>query len=347
MKKAVIFFLFSLLVVLGISYKIYADAKNIIKQPFLFTGNTLELTVKPGDTLNNVVNSLYEENKMGNSYLIRWYIKKQKLNTSIKPGAYVITKDMALEDFISMLGKGTRNPNAVKVTIPEGYDVEKIAEVLENKEVIKKEEFLKSCKEYVLPNYIKADEKRKYALEGYLFPDTYEFIKNMSGKDIIDMMLKNFQEVVSKVQSETNKTLSSEELNKIIIIASMVERETEAVEERPIVSSVIYNRLNINMKLQLDATVEYALGVHKTIYTYKDIEVQSPYNTYVISGLPAGPICNAGKASIMAAVLPASTKYLYYVAKFDGTKTHFFSDNYQKFLNDKNTSQANLAKMNK
>lgn len=347
MKKRIIFFIVILLMLLGISYKVYSDARQIIKNPFTFKEDSMEITIKPGDNLSSVLNTLNEENKIGNAYLIKWYIKKQNLNTGIRPGTYKIPKDMILEEFLNVLAKGSKNENAVIVTIPEGYDIEKIAALLQEKGVTSKEEFLKSCKEYPLPNYIKADEKRRYALEGYMFPDTYELLKNMSGKDIIELMLKNYQDMIKKAQDEAGKAVSGEELDKIMVIASMIEREAEAVEERPVIASVLYNRLNIKMKLQIDATVEYALGVHKTIYTYKDIEVQSPYNTYVVNGLPVGPICNPGKASIKAALAPASSKYLYYVSKFDGSKTHFFSENYDKFLNDKKTSEANYAKMKK
>jgi UPF0755 protein len=347
MKKKVIFSIIVMVIIAVIGYKIYSDALGIIKHPFITEDTTIELKVKSGDTLTGVINSLYEDKKIGNSYLIKWYIKKQQLSTNIKPGTYNFSKDISLEKLIKGLGESKYNENSIKVTIPEGYDVEHIATLLQDNGIIEKEKFIQSVKEYTPPSYIKTDIKRKYALEGFLFPDTYELIKGMKGKDIIDIMLKNFEAVLKNVQDKSNKEMTVEEIDKIIILASMVERETEAVDERVVVSSVLHNRLNIKMKLQIDATVEYALGVHKTIYTYKDLEFQSPYNTYLVSGLPIGPICNPGKASILAAMEPASTKYIYYVSKFDGSKTHFFSENYDKFLSDKKVSQTNLAKMNK
>ncbi len=347
MKKKVIFSIIIMAIISIIGFKIYSDAAGIIKHPFVVENNTIEVTVKTGDTLTGVINSLYEDKKLGNAYLIKWYIKKQKLSTNIKPGTYTFSKDITIEKFIAGLGEGKYNENAIKVTIPEGYDIESIASLLQEKGIIEKEKFIQSVKEYTLPSYVKTDSKRKYSLEGYLFPDTYELIKGMKGKEIIDVMIKNFETVLKNIQDKSNKKMTNEEIDKVIILASMIERETEAVDERVIVSSVLYNRLSKQMKLQIDATVEYALGVHKTIYTYKDLEVQSPYNTYLVPGLPVGPICNPGKASIAAALEPASTKYIYYVSKFDGSKTHFFSENYDKFLNDKKVSQANLAKMNK
>lgn len=347
MKKKIILFVIIIGIFAGIGYKIYSDAMGIIHHPFIMDENNVEVTVKKGDTLSGVINSLYENKKIGNSYLIKWYIKKQNLDTNIKPGVYSFPKDITLEMFIKGLGEGKYNENAVKVTIPEGYGVEQIAQLLQDKGIIEKDKFIQSIKEYALPNYIKKDSNRRYSLEGYLFPDTYELIKGMKGKEIIDIMIKKFDSVIAGIQSETGNKIADGELDKIVTLASLVERETEAVEERVIVSSVLYNRLKEKMPLQIDATVEYALGVHKTIYTYKDLEIQNPYNTYVVPALPAGPICSPGKASIKAALEPASTKYIYYVAKFDGTKTHFFSDNYNTFLKDKKVSQADYAKMNK
>lgn len=347
MKKKIIFSIIILAIISAIGFKIYSDALNIIKHPFISETGTVEVTVKAGDTLTGIINTLYEDKKIGNSYLIKWYIKRLKLNTNIKPGTYTFSKDTTIEAFIKGLGEGKYNENAIRVTIPEGYTIVDIAELLQDKEVIGKEAFLQSVRQYTLPSYIKMDSTRKYTLEGYLFPDTYEFIKGMKGTEIIDKMIKNYEVVLKNIEDKANKKISSTELDKMMILASMVERETEAVGERVTVSSVLHNRLAIGMQLQIDATVEYALGIHKTIYTYDDLKVKSPYNTYIVPGLPAGPICNPGKASIEAALNPASTKYLFYVSKFDGSKTHFFSETYDKFLSDKKVSQANLAKMNK
>ena len=349
MKKRVIFSIIVIGIIAVIVYKIYSDALGIIKHPFITEDTTVELKVKSGDTLTGVISSLYEDKKLGNLYLIKWYIKKQQLSTNIKPGTYNFSKDISLEKFIKGLGEGKDNENATKVTIPEGYDIEHIASLLQDKGIIQKELFLQNVKEYTLPSYVKTDSKRKYALEGYLFPDTYEFIKGMSGKDIVAILIKNFEEVRTDIEKKIGKTFDSTELDKLIIMASIVEREAELASERPIVASVFFNRLKTNMKLQSCATVEYALGVHKTVYTLKDIKVESPYNTYLdlVPGLPVGPVCNPGKDSILAAAAPAQTDYLFFVSKFDGTKTHFFSKSDAEFEKNKKISEANMAKMDK
>lgn len=347
MKKKITLSFILVLIVTIMGFIIYSYSMKVIKHPFIGNAETFSIKVNNGDNLNGLIDILYSEAKIRNPYLIKWYIKKQKLNTNIKPGSYTITKDSSLENFIKTLNEGKYNENAVKVTIPEGYNIESIASLLQEKEIISKEDFIKSCKEYVLPSYIKIDSRRKYALEGYLFPDTYELVKGMKGKDIIDIMIKNFEKVLKDVEQKTNKTIDNDEIDRLIIMASILEKEAETASERPIIASVFYNRLKLKMPMQSCATVEYALGIHKTVYTYKDLEVESPYNTYKVKELPVGPISNPGKDSIIAAVAPAQTNYLYFVSKFDGTKTHYFSEDYNEFLRYKKQSDENLAKMNK
>lgn len=347
MKKVIIFLTIPLLVIGFIAIKVYGDAKKVIEHPFASNVSSIEVTVKNGDTLNKIISELDEQKKIGNSLLVKWYIKKHNLSSNIKPGTYTLSSDLSIEKFIKSLEEGKFNENAIKVTIPEGYDIEHIASLLEEKGVINKSDFIDSCKSYALPNYVKAEPKRKYALEGYLFPDTYEFIKGMKGKEIIDILVKNFNNAIKDIEKKTNKSIDINDMDRLIIMASIVERESELEDERPKIASVFYNRLKINMKLQSCATLEYALGVHKTIYSDKDTTVQSPYNTYFVSGMPVGPVCNPGKASIIAALEPAQTKNLYFVAKFNGTKAHFFSENEQQFFRDKRESEANMAKGNK
>lgn len=347
MKKLIIFLTIPIIVIGIIAFKVFGDAKKVIEHPFSSNGTSIEVIVKNGDTLNKIISDLDEQKKINSAILVKWYIKKHNLNTNIKPGTYNVPSDVSIENFVKSLGEGKYNENAIKVTIPEGYDVEHIASLLEEKGVINKTEFIDSCKTYTLPNYVKTDSKRKYALEGYLFPDTYEFIKGMKGKEIIDIMIKNFNVAIKDIEKKTNKTIEVNDMDRLITMASIVERESELESERPIIASVFYNRLKINMKLQSCATLEYALGVHKTIYSDKDTTVQSPFNTYFVTGLPVGPVCNPGKASITAALEPSQTKNLYFVAKFDGTKSHFFSDNEQQFFKDKRTSEANMANAKK
>lgn len=347
MKKVFTIIIIILAIFGSIAFVLYKDAARLVKHPFTVSTDKVEVRVASGDSLNSVIERLYSEKKIDSSFLVKWYIKNKKLASNIKPGTYNLPSDASIETLVKALGENKFNENAIKVTIPEGYDIDHIASLLQAKGLISKEDFIKSCQEYSLPSYIKKDSKRKYALEGYLFPDTYEIIKGTPGNQIIDVMLKDFNYVIGKIKTDENQKIIDTDLDKILIMASIVERETELPEERPIVASVFYNRLKINMKLQSCATLEYALGVHKTIYSDKDTTTVSPYNTYYVNGMPVGPICNPGKASILAALEPASTKHLYFVARMDGSKSHFFSDTENQFYKDKKTSENNYAKLGK
>ncbi|PRR77017.1 putative aminodeoxychorismate lyase [Clostridium liquoris] len=314
----------------------YLYYRAVVNHPFKAKGEEVEFIVNNGDSLYKVLNSIKEKNEIKNLSLIKAYIKRNNLDTNIKPGDYEIKSDITLKELISDLNKGIYNKNLVRVTIPEGYDIEKIAALLEEKNIIKKEEFLQSCKEYPLPHYVKNTEYRKYNLEGYLFPDTYELSKGMKGKDIIGIMLNRFNRSINELRNKYS--IDESKIDTIITVASMVEREAERNGERGKVSSVFYNRMKKGMKMESCATVLYALGKHKDKLYYNDLKTQSPYNTYIIKGLPPGPICSPGMSSIEAAINPDKTNYLYFVSYNDGT--HFFTNNYSEFLKVKKATQG-------
>ena len=166
-------------------------------------------------------------------------------------------------------------------------------------------------------------------LEGYLFPDTYEFYQGEQASNAINRFLLNFHGKLTADMYAQAESLNIS-LHQAVIIASMIEAEAANDEERATIASVIYNRIAANMPLQIDATVMYALGEHKEYLTEQDLQVDSPYNTYLYTGLPAGPICNPGLASLNAALNPADTSYLYYALDTE-TGTHQFFTNYSDF----------------
>ncbi|MDF2673718.1 MAG: mltG, partial [Clostridiales bacterium] len=177
-------------------------------------------------------------------------------------------------------------------------------------------------------------EDRPNRLEGYLFPDTYEFKSGTTEHEIIDKMLGRFQEIFDE---EISGKLGDRRLDDLIIMASIVEREAKVESERPIIAAVFYNRLKIDMQLQSCATIQYILGTNKERLLYEDLEIESPYNTYLNSGLPLGPICSPGRDSLVAALEPADVDYLYFVLKkYDGDGSHNFARNYNDFLKYKN-----------
>ena len=197
--------------------------------------------------------------------------------------------------------------------------------LFEEKGLFSKDEFLKSVKSYELPSYVKKDDSKRYNLEGYLFPDTYFFDKDVTPEDVISSMISEFEKTLKKVEEETKVTIKEDEIEKIITIASLVEEEAELDEERDLISSVIYNRLEKGMKLEFCSTINYAWGEHLPQVLNKHLEIDSPYNTYKNLGLPVGPITNPGEKSIVAAVKPAKTDYLYFMLLYNQGGKHHFS----------------------
>ena len=236
--------------------------------------------------------------------------------------------------FLDIISRGNEKGNSIRVTIPEGFDVEKIAKTIEESGLSTYDEFINAIKTYPLPEYITSSSEKKYNLEGFLFPDTYEFKKDSAPEDIIRIMLTRFEEVLQEITNDQNTQIPKEEIERYIIMASMIEKEAKNTEEMSTIASVINNRLQISMKLQIDATVIYALGEHKEILTYNDLDIVSPYNTYIIDTLPIGPIASPGREAIRAALNPKTTDYIYYLYNPEAGN-HYFTNDYNDFLQKK------------
>lgn len=308
---------------------------SVIRNPFKIN-NKYRFEVKKDDNLYKIIDSLDKNNLIKNKFFLKAYVKYKKFPGEIKPGFYSIKAGENIDSLVNDMKNGIFDDTYIRVTMPEGFQITQMASLLEKKGVISSDKFLKACQEYTIPSYIKNDNKRKYKLEGYLFPDTYEFKKNMTGKEIIDIMLERFKSVITGIKKESGTKIN--DIDRIITMASIVEREAEVQKERAVISSVFYNRMRLNMKLQSCATVEYALGYHKDKLTYNDLKINSTYNTYLVDGMPEGPICSPGKASIIAAINPKNTDYIYFVSQNDGT--HFFTKDYKEFLKIKEKTQG-------
>ena len=319
-----LFFLFISLIAFILFYN------NAISKPLKSDDNTISIEVKSGDGFYDVLNRLDEEGKIRNQLLIKVKLSIDKQPISLKEGTYEIDSNVTLDQLIKDLQDDSNNINMVKITVPEGYSVEEIAQLMEEKSMCSKNDFIEAIKNHELPEFVEVNEKRRYNLEGFLYPDTYLIEKGTSANNIIDMMLERFKAAIKEVEKETDIVINNKDIDKLITIASMIEKEASADIDRPLISSVIYNRLDTGMKLQLDATVLYALGEHVDVVLNRHLEVDSPYNTYKYSGLPIGPIASPGIESIKAALLPKDTDYLYYILQKDGT--HYFTNNYDDFL---------------
>ncbi|MCY6356769.1 endolytic transglycosylase MltG [Clostridium sp. ZS2-4] len=321
-----------IIAILSIAGLITFKIANHIKHPFNTKTGVVPVFVHKGDSLFNIISELDNNGLIKNEYLIKFYIKNKKLDTNIKQGKYSIPNSVSINEFVEILNKGLSDNYSIRVTIPEGCDIEGIADIIGKSGILSKDEFIRSCIEYKVPSFIKNRDDIKYALEGYLFPDTYEFQKGTNGEKIIHVMLNRFQEILYKIEKEENKKIDN--LQELITVASIIEKEARVDEDRTKIASVFVNRLDRGMMLQTDATVLYAIGEHRRKLYLKDLKIESPYNTYKVKGLPPGPICSPGKACIKAALNPETTDYIYYVLQDE--RKHYFTNNYKDFLKAKN-----------
>lgn len=255
------------------------------------------------------------------SLIFKIYLKYRNSGRNIKAGQYHIEGNYSLKELIDILesGKG----RMVKVTIPEGFSVAQIVEHLEKLGHINKDEFYAELNRASVDFPYPTPEGN---FEGYLYPETYFLPESYDEKILVDTMLKEF---LKKFPSENYP--DKDEFYKKLIMASILEREAMVKSEKPIMASVFYNRMKKGMTLSSDATVNFVYNYSKKRIYYKDLKVDSPYNTYKYKGLPPAPICNPAVDSVEAAYNPAQTDYLFFVARGDGS--HYFSKTYREHLN--------------
>ncbi|WP_031516586.1 endolytic transglycosylase MltG [Desulfofalx alkaliphila] len=297
---------------------------NSLLAPVAKEAQQAEMVEIPANSSGAAVAAMLEERGLIKSSLaFRVYCRYKGLDSEIKTGEYELGAHMSTPEIIESLIQGSQV--YYSFTIPEGYTVEQIADLLYEQGFVNKEKFLQLCKEgdFDFPFLPKKQEDIRYRLEGYLFPNTYSITRHDDEESIILMMLERFVYETNNINFEERAKALGLTVHEAVTVAAMIEREAKVEKDRPLIAGVIYNRLKINMPLQIDATVLYALGEHKETVLYKDLEVKSPYNTYYINTMPVGPIANPGLSSLEATVKPDKNDYLYYVAKPDGS--HVFS----------------------
>ncbi|MGL4761492.1 MAG: endolytic transglycosylase MltG [Sarcina sp.] len=338
---AIILVVVIIIAIIGVFTFKYTENK---KSPFSTTDKVLDINVQKGESLYTVLEQLGSKGIVKDKFLNKVYLKLNPSETDIKPGDYEIPENTTLDGFVNMLVKG--EVATYKVTFPEGFTIQQMANKLQEQGIMKASVFIDAVKKYPLPSYITPNSERRYNLEGFLYPDTYNIPKTANANDIISMMLNQFQKEMVEAQEQTGVKISESEYQKYVTIASMIEGEASTKEDRAKVSSVIYNRLKIHMPLQLDATVLYAMGEHKDVVYNKYLQIDSPYNTYKVQGLPVGAICNPGIEALEAALKPAKTDYLYYVLN-PGSDQHFFTNSYAEFSKAAAKYSAYIAEQQK
>lgn len=295
--------------------------------------HSAEIVVTDGEKLGSVSKSLKKEGLINYRGLFLLYSSLS--DTEVVAGTYELNTSMDYHALLTAMSARSGARKTVNVTIPEGYSMQQIFELLEEKNVNTVEALTEAAanEDYdydFLANKEKGDASR---LEGYLFPDTYQFYSGGDAKTVINKMLRNFD---NKMTDELRQTISDSgyTMDEIITIASLIEKETDGSDGTKI-SSVIRNRLKNSGEtagyLQIDAALLYALGEHKEVLTDADKEIDSPYNLYKNKGLPPTPICNPGMSSIRSALYPDNTSYYFYALGEDGV--HHFFKTYREHLN--------------
>lgn len=282
--------------------------------------------IEPKSTLNKISENLYKQNLISNDKHFTLYVKLRKLSEKLKVGEYELSKDMKPNEILDILVSGKSLIR--QFTIPEGHNIFDIALVFKKLNLSSQADFMKLVNDTDFI-YELTGEKLK-SLEGYLFPETYSYTKYTSVKEIITQMYKSFQKAYSQIKKES--PFKDWPRHQVVTLASIIEKETGATEERAIISSVFHNRLNKNMMLQTDPTVIYGKALRSGVIENKinreDLQTATEFNTYTMKGLPPGPIANPGFGALQAAVSPAETEYLFFVSQNDGT--HKFSKTYEQ-----------------
>jgi len=283
---------------------------------------TVVLTVPPGASSREVADLLEHEGIIRDRLFFRLLLRIRREDSHIKAGEYRLGPGMSALELASRLLRG--EVVQYPVTIPEGLTVQQVIKLLVDRGWGDPEVFRALLRDPSLrPTSVPEDPRLREPLEGYLFPDTYLFARGVSERQILRAMLNRMEAVLTQELRERALELGME-IHQVVTLASIIEREAVVAEERAVISAVFHNRLRLNMKLDACPTVRYALDKpSREPLLLRDLEVDSPYNTYRHPGLPPGPIANPGKASLLAALYPAEVKYLYFVSRNDGT--HVFS----------------------
>lgn len=291
-------------------------------------GKSVKIIIYQHETASDIAIKLHDNSVINNTKPFLFWARILGYDKKIKAGRYNFQSGSNLFSVLKTLSQG--GINKILVTIPEGYNIKEIAKLLESEGICSAKLFIKACSDITLLTSLNIFNTNA---EGYLFPDSYDFSISANPSEIIERMVKRFWQIYSEIQESKvtqsvilSRAKNLKSIDTIVSIASLVEKEAKLDNERLIIASVFYNRLKYKMPLQSCATVEYVLNNHKEQLSIEDTKIASPYNTYLHRGLPSTPICSPGRASLIAALNPAKTKYLYFAV--DTNNSHHFSKSF-------------------
>lgn len=290
--------------------------------------------VEKGQSVKDIALSLKNRGMIKKAWPFLLGYKIFYSSQSLKAGEYAIEFPISTKNILQVLTEGSVFLHSI--TIPEGLIIEEIADLLDSEGFAEKEDFLQAASD---PTPISSLDQKADNLEGYLFPETYRFAKGTTAGEIVSALVLQFMQVFNQDLRDRAGGMGMSTRD-VVILASLIEKETSLPEERALVSAVFHNRLRKGMKLDCDPTIIYVLkkeGQFKDQLRTKDLRIDSPYNTYICAGLPPGPIANPGGESLKAALYPADIDFLYFVSKNDGS--HHFSRTFREHQNAVNKYQ--------
>jgi UPF0755 protein len=316
--------------VLGAIYFIYAAATGGGGERA--SVGPAKVEVVKGDTLSSVAEKLERAGVVDSAFMFKVEARLAGYGTEIKTGEYTFGPDASSEEILQKLTAGEAVPT-LTVIIPEGLTLEQTAQEVARQSSVSTAAFEEAARRTDY-GYGFLEDPVVESTEGFLFPKQYEFEVGTMASPMVTRMLEQYLLETQTMDISAAKDRLNLTEYELVTVASLIEKEASVPEERPLVASVIYNRIREDMPLQIDATVMYALDHPKDELSLADLKVDSPYNTYEHTGLPPGPICSPSRQSLEAAINPAETDYLYYVLKANGEE-HVFTSNYNEFLKAK------------
>ena len=279
------------------------------------TGADVVVTIPKGSSTSAIADSLRARGVIDNPIKFRLLARLLGFDRKLRHGRYTLPTGSEELSVLRLLTEPGRT--SIMVTIPEGFRLNQIADLLEQNEVCPAADFIAACQDRVLLSSLGIPLN---SAEGYLFPDTYDLELGAQASDVVRVLAARFHEVFEELRLEHAPVLDDA---RTVILASIIEREVALEDEVPVVAGIFLKRLKLGIPLQSCATVQYLLPEPRECLTIQDTRIESPYNTYLHPGLPPGPISSPGRRALRAAMRPAETEYLYFVAKGDGS--HIFS----------------------
>jgi len=315
--------------------------------PLTIAKGNVRIVVQSGSSFSEVADALVREKVVASSLNLKVLAGRSGADKRVLPGEYQFRRGMSYTEALDVLRRGPIK-KVFTVVIPEGFTIDQIADRLKARTEVDAEEFRRLAKEgrtsdhasSALWSYDFLESNPGSSLEGYLFPKTYRIDEDTTADEFLNRLLAQFEKETSSLDWSVAKARNLT-VYEVVTVASLIEKEAKIPEERSLIAAVIYNRLQMGMPLQIDATVQYILPMKKTGLTEDDLKTASPYNTYLQLGLPPGPICNPGLACLKAALNPAEVDYLYYVLT-DSDGRHAFTSSYEDFVKAKQEAKKGL-----